>query len=113
MSIDASEVARIAHLARLHVSEADAPRYARELSGILELVEQMQARDTAQVEPMAHPLDASQRLRPDEVTEPDRRDAAGADSLEIIAHCDAAGVDALRAIAGGLRLQTRRLASDA
>jgi len=47
------------------------------------------------------------------VTGPDRRDAAGADSLEIIAHCDAAGVDALRAIAGGLRLQTRRLASDA
>ena len=47
------------------------------------------------------------------VTGPDRGDTAGADTLEIVAQCDAAGVEALRAIAGRLRLETRRLASDA
>ena len=51
------------------------PGYARNLSDILALVEQLNAVDTAGVEPMAHPLDATQRLRPDEVTETDEREA--------------------------------------
>ena len=74
MSLDKAEVENIAHLARLAVSEADIPEYARNLSNILELVEQMSAVDTSDVEPMAHPLDMAQRLRPDEVTETDQRD---------------------------------------
>ena len=43
--------------------------------GILELVDQMQAVDTSDIEPMANPLDATQLLRADEVTEGNRRDA--------------------------------------
>jgi len=74
MSLDKAEVENIAHLARLAVSEEDIPEYARNLSNILELVEQMSAVDTSDVEPMAHPLDMAQRLRPDEVTETDQRD---------------------------------------
>jgi len=74
MSLDKAEVENIAHLARLAVSEEDIPEYARNLSNILELVERMSAVDTSDVEPMAHPLDMAQRLRPDEVTETDRRD---------------------------------------
>lgn len=75
MSLDREAVGRIAHLARLGVDEAEYDNYARNLSDILSFVEQLNGVDTAGVEPMAHPLDASQRLRPDEVTEPDRREA--------------------------------------
>ena len=73
MTLKSGDVERIAHLARLAVDEADMPLYARNLSDILDLVTQMNAVDTTQVEPMAHPLDRPQRLRPDEVTEVDQR----------------------------------------
>lgn len=73
MSLVTSEVEKIAHLARLAISPADVPEYARNLSNIIGLVEQMQAVDTRDVVPMAHPLDATARLRSDEVTESDQR----------------------------------------
>ena len=73
MSIDAVEVARIAHLARLKVDDGDVPRMASELSKILDFVAQMEQVDTEGVEPMAHPTDAVQRLREDAVTERDDR----------------------------------------
>ncbi len=75
MSLSRSDVERIAFLARLAIDEAQVPAYAEDLSNILHLVEQMQAVDTEGVEPMAHPQDLSQRLRPDEVTETNRREA--------------------------------------
>jgi aspartyl-tRNA(Asn)/glutamyl-tRNA(Gln) amidotransferase subunit C len=74
MNLDRKEVERIAHLARLAIAAQDVPRYAAELSKILDLVAQMDRLDTAGVEPMAHPLDARQRLRLDEVTETDQRE---------------------------------------
>jgi len=74
MSLDKEAVGRIAHLARLGVDEGEYDTYARNLSDILSFVEQLNAVDTSGVEPMAHPLDATQRLRPDEVTETDRRE---------------------------------------
>jgi len=74
MSLDADEVAKIAHLARLAIDEADVPEYATNLTNILELVEQMNAVDTAGVEPMAHPVELPQRLRVDAVTESDQRE---------------------------------------
>ncbi len=74
MSLDRDDVVKIAHLARLAIDEADIPRYARELSNILALVEQMNRVDTTDVEPMAHPLDTRQRLRPDVLTEDDQRE---------------------------------------
>lgn len=72
MSLAPSEVNKIAHLARLAISAADIAVYTRNLSSILALVEQMNAVDTAGVEPMAHPLDVPQRLRADAVTETDQ-----------------------------------------
>lgn len=65
----------IAHLARLAVSEEEAADYVAKLSRILGMVDQLKQVDTAGVVPMAHPLDMAQRLRPDAVTEPDRRAA--------------------------------------
>jgi aspartyl-tRNA(Asn)/glutamyl-tRNA(Gln) amidotransferase subunit C len=73
MSLDRAAVEKIAHLARLAISDEEKDGYARELSSILALVEQMNAADTADVPPMAHPLHMVQRLRPDEPTEADQR----------------------------------------
>jgi len=74
MALDRSDVEKIAHLARLQIAEQDTQEYAENLSSILDLVNQMQAVDTTAITPMAHPLDAVQRLRADEVTEGNQRD---------------------------------------
>ena len=74
MSLSSDDVAKIAHLARLAVEPADTESLSRDLSNILDLVEQMQAVDTEGVLPMAHPLEMSQRLRVDEVTEINQRE---------------------------------------
>jgi aspartyl-tRNA(Asn)/glutamyl-tRNA(Gln) amidotransferase subunit C len=74
MSIDRSDVERIAHLARLELNEQDIPAYTKNLSSILNLVDEMQQINTDGIEPLAHPLDAVQRLRADEVTELNQRD---------------------------------------
>ncbi|MCG7982138.1 MAG: Asp-tRNA(Asn)/Glu-tRNA(Gln) amidotransferase subunit GatC [Candidatus Thiodiazotropha lotti] len=73
MSLDRSDVEKIAHLARLALDENQVEGYAAELSNILALVEQLEVADTDNIEPMAHPLHMAQRLREDQVTEPDRR----------------------------------------
>ncbi|CAD7841231.1 MAG: Aspartyl-tRNA(Asn) amidotransferase subunit C (EC 6.3.5.6) @ Glutamyl-tRNA(Gln) amidotransferase subunit C (EC 6.3.5.7) [Olavius algarvensis Gamma 3 endosymbiont] len=74
MSLKTDDVRNIAHLARLHIDEADVDKYAADLSSILDLVDQMNQVDSQGVTPLANPLDATQRLRADEVTESDQRD---------------------------------------
>ncbi len=74
MPIEQDEIAKIAELARIRVDAGQAVELSRRLSEILGMVEQLQAVDTADVEPMAHPLDATATLRADEVTETNRRD---------------------------------------
>ncbi len=74
MSLTPDDVKAIARLARLAVAEQDIPAYAKNLSSILEFVAQLDKVDTAAVQPMAHPLDMSQRLREDAVTEQVDRD---------------------------------------
>jgi len=74
MSIDHDEVAKIAQLARLNIEPAQMDQYAENLSSILDLVDQLQAADTDGIEPLANPLDATQRLRPDQVTEANQRE---------------------------------------
>ncbi len=74
MAIHRDEIARIAHLARLEVSDEAMARTAQELANILDFVGRMNAVDTSGVTPMAHPMDANQRLREDQITEIDRRE---------------------------------------
>ncbi|WP_286237275.1 Asp-tRNA(Asn)/Glu-tRNA(Gln) amidotransferase subunit GatC [Neptuniibacter halophilus] len=83
MSLDRSDVDKIAHLARLQIEEQDAPEYAQNLSNILDLVNQMQAIDTTDVSPMAHPLDAVQRLRGDVISEENQREQLQAAAPEV------------------------------
>jgi aspartyl-tRNA(Asn)/glutamyl-tRNA(Gln) amidotransferase subunit C len=73
MSLNRSDIEKIAKLARMALDEAQVENYARELSNILTLVKQLEQADTADIEPMFHPLHMTQRLRPDEVTETDHR----------------------------------------
>jgi aspartyl-tRNA(Asn)/glutamyl-tRNA(Gln) amidotransferase subunit C len=72
MSLETKDVANIAHLARLTITEEEMPVYASGLSKIINFVEQLNAADVADVEPMAHPLAGQvQRMRVDEITETD------------------------------------------
>ncbi len=84
MSLTSDEVAKIAHLARLAVEPQQLEALGAELSKILDLVAEMDAVDTGQVTPMAHPLEMAQRLREDLVTEPIARERyqAGAPAVE-------------------------------
>ena len=75
MSLGPDDVKSIAHLARLDIEEKNIEGYASSLSSILDLVEQMNEVDTSNVQPMAHPMDVSQRLRADEVLEENQREA--------------------------------------
>jgi aspartyl-tRNA(Asn)/glutamyl-tRNA(Gln) amidotransferase subunit C len=74
MSLDTTQVKKIAHLARLQISAEEATHYARELSRILGLIEQMNAVNTEGVQPMAHPSESPLRLRADEISEVDQRE---------------------------------------
>ena len=74
MAIDHSTVERTAHLARIRLEEGDAGDLYGRLNEILSLVDQLQQADVDGVEPMAHPLELNQPLRPDEVTASDNRD---------------------------------------
>lgn len=73
MAVDRSTIAKLAELARIEISEATVDDVASGISDVLKLVDQLQAADTEGVAPMAHPQDAVQRLRPDQVTEADQR----------------------------------------
>ncbi|MDH3954319.1 MAG: Asp-tRNA(Asn)/Glu-tRNA(Gln) amidotransferase subunit GatC, partial [Gammaproteobacteria bacterium] len=76
MSLDKDQVQHIAMLARLRVADDEIAETVDKLSRIVDFVDQLSQADTTAVVPMAHPLDAAQRLRPDAVTEPDERDEA-------------------------------------
>ena len=68
------DVQRIAHLARLELSPAEAAAMQQQMNDILAMVDQMGAVDTKGVEPMSHPQEVTQRLREDVVTETDQRE---------------------------------------
>ncbi|MFN3586197.1 MAG: Asp-tRNA(Asn)/Glu-tRNA(Gln) amidotransferase subunit GatC [Moraxellaceae bacterium] len=75
MALSPSEVAKIAHLARLQLSPDEETAVTARLNDILGMIDRLQAADTAGITPMAHPLDATQPLRDDVVTESDRHEA--------------------------------------
>ncbi|MFK7732010.1 MAG: Asp-tRNA(Asn)/Glu-tRNA(Gln) amidotransferase subunit GatC [Pseudomonadales bacterium] len=75
MSVDRSDIEKVATLSRLAIDKETADQAVQKVNDILTMIDQMQAVDTDAVEPMTNPLDATQRLRADEVTEQDRREA--------------------------------------
>lgn len=75
MSLDKNAVERIAQLARLSLDPGEIQDYQHDLGQILDLVDQLEAATTANIKPLAHPLDLAARLRPDEISEANQRDA--------------------------------------
>ena len=73
MAFDKAEVEKIAQLARLYISDSEIDEVTGRIRDILALIDQMQSVDTDAVVPLAHPLDLTQRLREDDVTEFNRR----------------------------------------
>lgn len=74
MSLNPSDIEKLALLARINISENESRVVTERISAVLDLVDQLQAQDTEGVEPMAHPMDANQILRADEVTESNERE---------------------------------------
>jgi aspartyl-tRNA(Asn)/glutamyl-tRNA(Gln) amidotransferase subunit C len=74
MSLSDDQIRRLARLARIALQPGETGEVGKRLNRILSLVDEMQAVDTAGIEPMSHALDLVQRLRADEVTETDRRE---------------------------------------
>jgi aspartyl-tRNA(Asn)/glutamyl-tRNA(Gln) amidotransferase subunit C len=75
MPIHNDDIRRLAHLARIAVTDDDIAELGVKLNGIFGMIEEMRAVDTTGVTPMSHGIDVVQRLRADAVTESDRRDA--------------------------------------
>ena len=79
MALTPDDIGRISHLARLELQPDESERMLTQLNGFFAIVEAMRAVDTTGIEPLAHPVAAFQdvqlRLREDEVTEPDQREA--------------------------------------
>lgn len=74
MAITAAEVKKVAYLARLSIDKASVEATASTITNILQLVDRMNAVDTQGVEPLLNPLEATQRLREDVVTETNQRE---------------------------------------
>lgn len=74
VSLSKEQVQHIATLARLRLADDEMGDVIGKLSRIVEFVDQLKAAPTEDVTPMAHPLDQTQRLRPDRVTETNDRE---------------------------------------
>jgi aspartyl-tRNA(Asn)/glutamyl-tRNA(Gln) amidotransferase subunit C len=83
MALNITDIKRIAHLARIDINEAEAAATLTKLSGILGLIEQMQAVDTTGITPMSHSQDVVQRLREDVVTATNMREAFQANAPKL------------------------------
>ena len=74
MSIDKSDIEHLCNLSKLNLDEVEQSVFLSQMQSILEMIEELQEVDTGEIEPMAHPLQMTQRLRNDEVTEFNERD---------------------------------------
>ncbi len=82
MSVDLATVKRVAHLARIAVTDEDAERMTGELNAILGFVEQLNEVDVSGVEPMTSVIPMEMKKRIDEVTD-------GAKADDIVANAPA------------------------
>ena len=83
MSIKKSEIAYISSLSKLKMEDIEIDNFTRQISDILEMIQQLEKVDTDGIEPMAHPLNMKQRLRMDEVTEENQGDLYQENAVEV------------------------------
>lgn len=72
-ALTSKEVEKIAHLARLTLTETEKSLYATQLTQIIDFIVQLDQADTTNVQPLSHAIDMPQRLRPDVITETNER----------------------------------------
>jgi aspartyl-tRNA(Asn)/glutamyl-tRNA(Gln) amidotransferase subunit C len=82
MSIKKSEIAYISSLSKLKMEDIEIDKFTRQISDILEMIQQLEKINTDDIEPMAHPLNMNQRLRMDVVTEENQRDLYQENAVE-------------------------------
>ena len=82
MSVKKSEIAYISSLSKLKMEDAEMDNYTRQISEILEMIQQLEKVNTDDIEPMAHPLNMKQRLRMDLVTEENQRELYQENAVE-------------------------------
>jgi aspartyl-tRNA(Asn)/glutamyl-tRNA(Gln) amidotransferase subunit C len=80
MALSPAEIDRLAQLARLKPSPTEMAKLSTQLEGVLLLVEQLRSVNTTGVAPMTHPRDMALRLRPDEVSQTNQREALQANA---------------------------------
>ena len=93
MALNITDIKRIAHLARIEINDAEAETTLTKLSGILGLIEQMQAVDTTGITPMSHSQDVVQRLRDDVITATNQREVFQANAPTLGNGSDEQAVD--------------------
>ncbi len=69
MSIDKSDIEHLCNLSKLNLDDEEQSVFLSQMQSILDMIEELEEVDTGDIEPMAHPLKMTQRLRVDEVTE--------------------------------------------
>ena len=74
MGLSLEQIQRLAHLARIQISQDELPQLSEQLSGIVALVDQLSQVPTEGVEPMVHAFDVENVLAPDQVAESLSRD---------------------------------------
>ena len=74
MSINKDQIKYLSLLSRMDIQESEINDVEKKLTKIIDFVDQLQSIDTDEIEPMAHPLNQSQRLRTDKVIEENNRD---------------------------------------
>jgi len=72
--VNSSDIEKLANLARLKINEETVAETTKSITEVLTLIDQLQAAETTDIAPMAHPFDAVQRLRADTVTEVNERE---------------------------------------
>ena len=83
MSIKKTDIAYISSLSKLKIEDIEIDNFTRQISDILEMIQQLEKINTDDIEPMAHPLNMKQRLRMDEVTEENQRDLYQENAVEV------------------------------
>ncbi len=74
MSIDKSDIKHLCNLSKLNLDDEEQSVFLSQMQSILDMIEELQEVNTGDIEPMAHPLQMTQRLRDDEVTEFNNRE---------------------------------------
>ena len=83
MSINKDQIKYLSLLSRMDIQESEINDVEEKLTKIIDFVDQLQSIDTDEIEPMAHPLNQSQRLRADKVVEENNRDKIQKNSKSI------------------------------